>query len=256
MIASTIIAHRGLSSLAPENTFVAVKATAKIGATWVEIDIQLLKDDTPVVLHDNDLFRTTDGEGMVYDHTIETIETIDAGSWFDEHFKGEKLPTLKEMLEVIEELNLGLIVEVKYCLGYHDDFTKKQIEHTMHVILTQLQRSPAPPRGLIISSSYAPFLKEIRKQNNKINIGCLYSTYDKDYLTFAKSIQAVSIHLERKILLDDIVRGTSMVEKIKQENMDVYVYTVNEETDAKKLFDMGIDGIFTDYPQIFPRYLP
>src|SRR5690606_31076253 len=97
-------AHRGASSVAPENTIAACRAAAAQGARWVELDVALLADDTLVVIHDDSVGRTTSGEGALGALTRTDIEKLDAGAWFDPRFAGEKLPTFAEAIAALGEL--------------------------------------------------------------------------------------------------------------------------------------------------------
>src|SRR4051812_26195793 len=87
-----LIAHRGASSEAPENTLAALKLARGRGANWVEVDVKLTQDGVPILMHDDTLERTTDGTGKVADTSWATIQTLDAGSWFDKKFRGERVP--------------------------------------------------------------------------------------------------------------------------------------------------------------------
>lgn len=95
------IAHRGASGIAPENTIAAMQLAIKHGAAMVEFDVQTSADNNIVVFHDDDLQRTTNGTGALYSHTYDQLRKLDAGSWFDTAFKGEKIPLLHEVLAVV-----------------------------------------------------------------------------------------------------------------------------------------------------------
>lgn len=94
-----IIAHRGASSAAPENTLAAFRRAADEGAAWIECDVKLTADGRPIIFHDDTLDRTTDGGGVVDDYTLDVIGALDAGGWFSPEFRGEPVPTLEEMLD-------------------------------------------------------------------------------------------------------------------------------------------------------------
>ena len=95
-----VVAHRGFSGAAPENTLAAFRKAIEAGSDMIELDIQLSKDGKIVVIHDETLERTTDGQGRVADRTFPEIRKLDAGSWFGSQFSGEKIPTLQEVLEL------------------------------------------------------------------------------------------------------------------------------------------------------------
>src|SRR5262245_59418730 len=107
-----VIAHRGSSAVAPENTLAAVDLAIRAKAHRVEFDVQLTKDGVPVVLHDETLERTTNGKGRVRDRTYKEISKLDAGSWFHADFRGERLPTLDMVLELCRG-KIPVNVEIK-----------------------------------------------------------------------------------------------------------------------------------------------
>src|SRR5262245_4017798 len=94
-----VIAHRGFSGIAPENTLAAIRAALEAGADRVEVDVLVTRDGVPVLLHDADLDRTTNGRGPVAARTLADVRALDAGGWFDARFTGERVPTLAEALE-------------------------------------------------------------------------------------------------------------------------------------------------------------
>ncbi len=96
-----IVAHRGANKVAPENTLSAFKKALAFGADMIEIDVHLTKDHQLIVIHDEELNRTTNGTGNVSDYTLAELRKFDTGSWFSKEFKGEQLPTLSETLELI-----------------------------------------------------------------------------------------------------------------------------------------------------------
>ncbi len=110
---SRIIGHRGLAGEAPENTLVGIRLAAEQGMKWVEVDVTLLVDGTPVLFHDRRLNRTTNKKGRLFSLNCSELETVDAGSWFSDQFSGEKIPQLREALKLIKALGLGLNLELK-----------------------------------------------------------------------------------------------------------------------------------------------
>ena len=116
-----IIAHRGASGSAPENTIAAFRAAAAAGAKFVEFDSSLTSDARPVVFHDDVLDRTTDGTGLLAETPFETLTHLDAGSWFNATFAGEMVPTLDEVLETLADLGLGFNMEIKPDRGREEE---------------------------------------------------------------------------------------------------------------------------------------
>jgi len=95
-----VIAHRGATGYAPENTLPAIKKAIGLGANYIEIDVHQSKDEAVVVIHDYSVDRTTNGSGKVLDLTLEELKTLDAGSWYDSSFAGTQIPTLDEAIDI------------------------------------------------------------------------------------------------------------------------------------------------------------
>lgn len=107
MTSFRIFSHRGMSTLAPENTMPAFELMPKYGATWFETDLGITKDEKLVIIHDDYLDRTTNGSGRVVDHTFDEIRSLDAGSWFSPKFKGTKVPTLDELIAFMNKYKIN-----------------------------------------------------------------------------------------------------------------------------------------------------
>lgn len=106
-----IIAHRGASKFAPENTLAAFKLAEKMGADGIELDIHLTKDQIPVIIHDEDIKRTTNGRGFVQKYTYKELQQFDAGSWFSERFSDERILSLEEFLHGSYQKTCSLILK-------------------------------------------------------------------------------------------------------------------------------------------------
>ncbi|OBX37392.1 glycerophosphoryl diester phosphodiesterase [Halomonas elongata] len=151
-----LIAHRGLSARAPENTLAAVRAAHEAGCRWVELDVQLLGDGTPVIWHDRDVSRCSNGRGRLVDLDIARARQLDAGSWFAAEFAGEPMATLERMLTLIDELALGLNLELKVNRGRDPEAL---VERALPPLLEAL-----PAERLIVSSFDASALAHARRQ--------------------------------------------------------------------------------------------
>ena len=108
-----LLAHRGALLHAPENTLASLRAAARLGAGWVEFDVQRSRDGRLFLLHDEELARTTDGRGLAAARAWDELAALDAGRWFDAGFAGERLPTLEQVVALCEELHLGANMEIK-----------------------------------------------------------------------------------------------------------------------------------------------
>lgn len=231
-----IIAHRGASGLAPENTIAAMELAIKQGCHGIETDLQLTKDGEVVVFHDWSVERTTNGLGEIKDLTLSQILELDAGSWFSEEFKGEKIPTLVDLLNIVPK---GLLLNLEIKSQSHDD---RGIEEKVVRILEKYNRI----ENIIISSFNHMCLERVQKINKQIKLGILYEAHFIDPLNFIKSNQLdiYSIHSCSHYTNKDLIQTAH------DNNMKVYSWTVNDIKIAERLEEYQIDGIITNYPNL------
>jgi glycerophosphoryl diester phosphodiesterase len=163
-----VIGHRGAAAYAPENTIESIQPPAEMGAKWIEVDVKLTKDSVPIIFHDDDLNRTTNGHGPVAAMNFDDIRDLEAGSWFSEGFAGVKIPTLEEVIDVVLQRNLGINLEIKPCPGREietaeamldvlsqiwDDADRLLISSFSHVSLeTAMDMAPEWARGLLLET--------------------------------------------------------------------------------------------------------
>ena len=232
-----IIAHRGASGLAPENTIAAMKLAIEYGCDGIETDLQLTKDGKVVVFHDWSVDRTTDGKGEIKDLTFEELSKLDNGSWFSDEFKGERIPTLEELLKVVPE-DLVLNLELK-----SQAFDSRGLEEKVMEILNKKNRK----ENIIISSFSHRSLQKIRDLDKEIKIGILFEGYLiglKEYIGNLNldiwSVHPGVSHVDKEL-----------VEVIHEMDLLGYVWTVNDKETAERLKESGVDGIITNYPNLF-----
>ncbi|MFD2180416.1 glycerophosphodiester phosphodiesterase family protein [Veronia pacifica] len=241
----TLFAHRGMSSLAPENTLSAFSIVKSHGIGWIECDVDVLADGTVVVSHDDTLDRCTDKTGSLYALNQSDLTTIDAGSWFGDEFSGEPLPTFEQLIELVNEHQLNINVEIKSCAAGWP-MTLKLIDGVIKG-LEQL----SPTSELLVSCFNHLALAEFKRKQPHVDVACLFEAEDfgHDWLSSAQSCSASAIHL------NDLSVDKETVARIKAAGYRVNVYTVNDFARANQLFNWGVDGIFTDIGHEFPsRY--
>lgn len=243
MIASPLIAHRGCSLLAPENSLAAMTLTKELGIDWIEIDANRVGDGQIIVFHDDRLDRLTPGTGRLGEQRWEDLRDLDVGSHFDPKFKAERIPTLDQVLSHLDALKLGLNLEVKT----YAEFSAAQI--VPPVIASVEQHWPDLER-LIISSFSTDALRLIRQHKPDWQLGQLWVKLPKNWLTLAQELKLVSIHCDADHLKEEEARA------IKAAGYDLYVYTVNDPDLGKRMLDMGVDGLITDDPTRFPELMP
>lgn len=241
----TIIAHRGASAYYPENTLVSFEGAITLGADMVELDVQLTSDGKAVVFHDEKISRCTNGRGRIGDHTLQQLKKLDAGSWFDKKFQGEKIPELTEVLDLCKN-KIAVNIEIK-TEAVREKVSGGIEEKSLKII------DRTGIRDHVVFSSFDPraigHLKEIDKT---VPAAVLYekglygSKLPSQIVKFlhAEAFNCSKRELTRK-WLDDL----------KSCQIPVNIYTVNDDNNMKKLIAGGISGIFTNNPDILKRVL-
>jgi len=230
-----IFAHRGASASAPENTLAAFELAVRLGAKAIELDTMLSRDGIPVVIHDHTLVRTTNGHGLVSDHDQSDLIHLDAGSWFSDTFKGQKIPLLREVLERFSPKTL-INIELKNYHAPHDTLTET---------VTKLVNEMDLWDSVLFSSFLPRNLKLIRNQNPKAKIALLCPSGVKGWLMRS----SIFINLSPTIIHPAESDVDAMyIEREHKQGRRVHVWTVNDKANARELFTNEVDGIFTDEP--------
>ena len=234
-----VLAHRGLPSAAPENTMAAFRAAADAGARWIETDVDLLADGTPVLIHDTALERTTDRGGSIYGLRAADLAHVDAGSWFGPDFAGERLPTLEAFIDFVNERGINANIELKA----NEQGAARSVE-LVDTLAAALERLDAG-RQVLVSSFSQPLLMAFHQRHPQYATAVLYesATIRPDWRSVAELCGAVAIHPEDTGLTEAMVRA------VRAAGYGVNVWTVNRPDRANQLFNWGCTGVFTDvYP--------
>jgi len=238
----TLIAHRGMSALAPENTLSAFSLCKEHGIGWFECDVDILIDGTVIISHDDTLDRCTDKTGSINELETSDLKNIDAGSWFADEYVGEKIPTLKQLIKLINEEEINVNIEIKSCVS--------SAKHSMLLIENVIEDLKAlnPERELIVSSFNHLVLSEFKRRRPQTHIACLFESHNlyDDWRSIMEWCGASFIHLEDKHLT------RNFISKIKEAGFKINVWTVNDLARGNELFNWGVDGIFTDIAHKFP----
>jgi len=235
-----IIGHRGFSARYPENTLVGFEAALDAGAVMVELDVTLTRDHQAVVVHDDTLNRTTDGSGPVSAVTLAELKKLDAGSWFDPRFRGEWVPTLEEALTLVTGRAM-LNIEVKE-LPLDGLIPAGLLEKE---VVEVVRRKGAGRRTLISSFSQAA-LELIRSLDPGLSLAFLTKDAgDISVERVCREMGAFSVHPWHRSL------KKRLVDRFHTAGILVIPYTVNQPSDFQRLIRMGVDGVFTDNPELF-----
>jgi len=233
MLLPPFIGHRGIKGYAPENTLAGLKKAYELGFQWVEFDVTLAKCSTSILVHDEFLERTTTGKGRVCDFPYTELETLDAGGFFSQDYRGEKIPTFSEYIKKLAEYGMSANVEIKPSTGLEEE-TAAQV---VRIIQQQWPKTLPPP--LVSSFSWAA-LKVARSLDPNLMLGYLMDNRQLFWQQRVKELNCVSVHFNYRIATK------KFVQKIKALGCFALAYTVNDLAVAERLFAWGVDSIFTD----------
>lgn len=256
-----VIAHRGFRGIAPENTLQAAQKGYDIGADYWELDVAASSDGVLFVMHDDSFARTTDCEELfpdrkpwtVYDFSYADIRKLDAGSWYAaadpfkqialgklapkdvQAYKGVKVPSLEEALDLTKRNGWKVNIEIKDATGRASD--PWIVEKTAKMV----QEMGMVP-SVVVSSFNHAYLRRIKKAAPEIAVAALIDRPVADPVSLLAEIGAVALNPNWKYL-DELT-----VKKVRAAGYDVLTWTVNETWDMEKLISWGVNGIITDFP--------
>jgi glycerophosphoryl diester phosphodiesterase len=229
-----IWAHRGASARAPENTMAAFRAAEEDGAHGIELDLHLSRDGVPVVIHDEEVQRTTDGHGPVARLTLSQLRRLDAGRWFAPAFAGERIPTLREVLDWAGA-RLRLNLEIK------------SAEAAQAV---QLALADNPHCRVLISSFHHEVLEALHASSPDLPLAFLLeSRFWRRAVVRAAACQAASFHPRHDLF------SYALVKHCHDKGLEVVPWTVDRLGDLWKVRRFGVDGVFSNQPRRIRRWL-
>ena len=229
-----VIAHRGDKSHAPENTLAAFNLAAEEGADAIEFDVKLSFDGKVIVLHDQRIDRTTNGTGDVSKIPLSALRELDAGGWFSEKFRGERIPTLDEVFETIGK-RLYMNVELTNYFTSGDELVMKVVESVeKHSLQNQVFFSSFLPSNLKKTHSLMPDVP--RGLLSRPGLAGLWGR------TFSWRGDYFALHPN----LLDVKPG--LVRRIHKAGKRIHVWTVNTKEDMERMIILGVDAIFTADP--------
>lgn len=232
-----LIAHRGASSYAPENTLAAFNAALNFGARYIECDISFTKDMVPVIFHDDLIDRTTNGRGALNKKNFTNLKNLDAGSWFSEKFKNEKILTLRELLFWHNQHQVILNLEIK-------KIRSSKLIHYITLILNEISAYSTNP-AIIFSSFQKKVLMTLAILNDSSPKAYLVSRWAKKHVKTAKTLECIQLNVGARGLT------SKSVEYTHDHDLKLAVYTVNDIKQAIYLKNIGVDAIFTDDLKLF-----
>ena len=236
-----IIGHRGASGHAPEHTFASWDHALKLGVDYIEQDLQMTSDGALVVMHDPTLDRTTNGTGEVSAHTLAEIQQLDAGSWFEPKFTGQRVPTLREVFE-----RYG--TAANYYIETKNPEEAPGMEEKLLALINEFGlREGAVERWQVLIQSFSqPSLLKIQRMDAQLP---LIQLIEKEQPSAAIRERLAEIHTyavgigPARVSVD-----RNLVDAAHDHGLVVHPYTVNEVAEMRRMIALGVDGMFTDFP--------
>jgi glycerophosphoryl diester phosphodiesterase len=230
-----VMAHRGASAAAPENTLIAYKKAIEMGADYAELDVRQTKDGAIVLMHDKTVHRTTGVKGFVWDLTLEELKQLEAGSWFGEEYRGEPIPALEEVIRLVKG-RMNLNIEVK--ISEHEPGIAQRV--------VDIIRSEDFSENCMITSFDVETVRTFKKIAPDLKTGLIF---DKEYRSDVFEGDWEILSSNYKLVDAEFMRlARNSVKK-------TYAWTVNDREEMLRLIGLGVDGIITDKPDLLKSVL-
>ena len=233
-----LIGHRGVKNLCPENTLESINKAFDLGLSYIEVDVKVSKDEIPILLHDDTLDRTTNGNGLVVNFNYEDLIKLDAGGFFYNKKTDIFIPKLADVLKLCKIRNGNINIELKPNMGFEKINVRKIIELTKEIEDVEIFYSTFDIKSFIEISNF--FMNS--------NRSFLLDSFDEyslvDFISISENYNANICGLNIETISKEII------EKIKEKNLLVTVFSENNISliDAKECFNIGVDSIFIDDP--------
>jgi glycerophosphoryl diester phosphodiesterase len=230
-----IFAHRGFAGRAPENTLAAFTAALRVGVDGLECDVQLSRDGEIMICHDERLSRTTNGRGWLKDFDFTDLRRLDAGAWFGPEFRGERLPALAELLELVQGTGLLVNVELKTGVCEYPGLEAKVVGLIRRYRLT----------GQSLISSFNPAsLRRVKSLAPEFQTGALYThpAGIDDFWGYAAALEVSALHPLHQSVTPEFVT------EARARGLQVNAWTVDEPAEAARLRAAGVNGLITNFP--------
>jgi glycerophosphoryl diester phosphodiesterase len=227
-----LIAHRGASAEAPENTLASIKRAIDLNVDYIEIDVHLTADGIPVVIHDETTMRTSGGlvDWLVASKSLQSLKTVDIGSWFSSAYAQERIPTFREVVT----LNLGrcgLMIEIK------------KGPHSAKDIVTAVSRELPQGVHCIVGSFEMDIVKEVRRQRPDLPTMAIVEEMEMIAPFCAIGITQMALWHQ--------IAGNEQLATLQQQHIEVWSFTVDTLERFKELIAAGVGGVITNNPRFF-----
>jgi len=236
-----VVGHRGAMGHRPENTFASFEHALELGADWIELDVHLTRDGALAVIHDESVDRTTDGHGLVRDHTLSELKLLDAGGWFGPAYAGQRVPTLDEVLDFARARNTVVDIEIKnapiFYAGIEEAVVRTLGDHQM------------TEQVIVISFDHAAVAR-VKALEPRIATGVLYAGRPVDGgVNLARQANADAVLPHWAYVTSEDVRAAHAA------GLSVAPWATSDPAVLRHLIAAGVDGIGTNHPDVLRKIL-
>lgn len=226
-----LIGHRGAAAQAPENTAAAIRAALASGVEMIEMDVQLTRDRRLVVFHDARLDRTTNGTGWLSHWRYRALAGLDCGSWFSPRFANERLLLLSEAVRMIPSPTL---INLELKATRHERFVVQRVVRCV--------RWTRVARRVLVSSFSSSLLARVQRMQPRLARALICRKYPALALRQARALGCVALHPHQSLA------SAAVIAQVHRHGLRVHVWTVDRPAEARRLWRLGVDGIFTNAP--------
>lgn len=234
-ICPQVIAHRGASYYAPENTKAAITLAAKQGAKWVEVDLWLTRDKNIAIIHNSTVNKRTNGKGKVLKFSFAELAELDAGSWHSEQYTGQRILSLPQLIKLATQLDINLNLEIKANAAVNAETA--QVTGAM-IVKYWPEKKPLP----LVSSYSLNALEVMQQMFPKIPRALVIGEWNRMLKNAVVDLECASINADRRLITKRSLAS------MHDTGRPVIIHTVNGIKSAVEFVQMGVDGLFTDRP--------
>ena len=248
MIKCNVISHRGSNRIAPQNTLPAFRKSIQYGVDGFETDVHLTSDGVPVIHHNYEIDKTSNGKGEIVNMTLESLKELEFGSYFHPSFRGTKMPTLEEFLTLCETANLKILnIEIKPPLNK---------DYKVVPMVLDAVKAHGLFDELLISSFDPQVLTTVKDIDESCRTGILYCPnklngikYFKHAVEIAKDIRADALHPHKSYITEKYVA------EAHNAGLEVNPWTLDTEREIRHAIKCGVDGVITDVPNVAQKVI-
>ncbi|MDH3229033.1 MAG: glycerophosphodiester phosphodiesterase [Alphaproteobacteria bacterium] len=235
-----VMGHRGAKGHAPENTLAGIEKAAALGCRWVEFDVKLTADNHIILMHDDELDRTTDGKGPVAGATLEEIRKLDAGRWFSADLTGEQVPTLDEAMQALAARGMSANIEIKASKG-----REAETGAAVAKAIAERWMNGSPPP--FVSSFSLDSLAAAREVAPQVPRALLTLVFLPGWAAQMAQLGCATFNVLDRLITEKRVRA------VREAGYRMLAFTVNDPRRAGDLLSWGVESVITDYPDRMPN---